>query len=164
MPNQDPAKLKKVSINLFGIGSAEWQDDPTQRRAAWSLYVELITRVAVQPLEADHGLLQEALTSLYNLFPITRQILRDAGPDVGASHNSIGGYAIEVLNKVLRPFLSRWHPELQTWEAQRPASVSPKAHEKAWELEPQLRQELASLAQKLEAYAAKLAEFAGASQ
>jgi hypothetical protein len=161
MPKQDPARLKKVSVNLFGIGAAEWEDDPTQRRAAWSLYVELITRIAVQPLEDDCGLLREALTSLYSLFGITRQILREVGPDVGTSVDSIGGYAIEVLNKALRPFLSKWHPLLQSWEAKRDSSISPKEHEKNWELEPQLRQELLSLTNELEEYANKLAEFTG---
>jgi hypothetical protein len=28
MTKQDPDKLKKVFVNLFGIGSAEWQDHP----------------------------------------------------------------------------------------------------------------------------------------
>jgi hypothetical protein len=161
MTQQDPAKLKKVSVNLFGIGSAEWQDDPTQRKAAWSLYVELITRVAIQPLNDDQGLLREALTSLYKLFDITRQILREAGPDVGASKNSIGGYAIDVLNKGLRPFLSKWHPLLQSWEAKREPSISPKEHEKNWELEPKLRQELHELTEQLNVYAEQLAEFTG---
>ena len=77
----DPAVLKKVSVSLpFGLGSAEWQSDDTQRRAAWSLYVELVTRIAVQSLELDEGLLREALNSLYSLFGTTRQVLKDAGP------------------------------------------------------------------------------------
>ncbi len=47
---KDPAVLKKVSINLpFGIGGSEWETDTTQRRAAWSLYVELVTRISVEP-------------------------------------------------------------------------------------------------------------------
>lgn len=46
MPKQDSAKLKKVSVNLsFGIGGAEWEADVTERKAAWSLYVELVTRI-----------------------------------------------------------------------------------------------------------------------
>ena len=49
----DPVVLKKVSVSLpFGLGSAEWQSDDTPRRAAWSLYVELVTRIAVQSLES----------------------------------------------------------------------------------------------------------------
>lgn len=97
---RDPAVLKKVSVSLpFGIGSAEWQADDTERRAAWSLYVELVTRIAVQSLEIDEGLLREALNSLYSLFGTTRQVLKEAGPDVGAAHNSVGGIAI----------LGRWY-------------------------------------------------------
>lgn len=162
MPRFDPTRLKKVSFSLpFSIGSVEWEVDPTERRAAWSLYVELVTRIAVQPLEVDEGLLREALTSLYNLFPVTRQVLKEAGPDVGASRDSVGGIAIAVLNNGLRPFLSKWHPLLQTWEAQRPANKSPKEHECHWSEEPRLRGELEWLRRDLEQYANALAVIAG---
>jgi hypothetical protein len=114
MAKNDPAKLKKVAVSLpFGLGSAEWEADPTQRRAAWALYVELVTRVAVQELADDAGLVREAMNSLYTLFGTTREILRAAGPDVGASRESVGGLSIAVLNQGLRPFLSKWHPILQ---------------------------------------------------
>ena len=46
---RDPAVLKKVSVSLpFGLGSAEWEADQTERHAAWSLYVELVTRISIQ--------------------------------------------------------------------------------------------------------------------
>jgi hypothetical protein len=162
MLKQDPAKLKKVSVNLpFGIGGAEWEADVTERKAAWSLYVELVTRITVQSLETDQGLLREALNSLHTMFAITRQILREAGPDVGISSASVGGIAIAVLNKGLRPFLSKWHPLLQTWEAQKPPTTSPKDHEKNWSLEPEMRQELLLLGIDLEQYAEALQHFLG---
>jgi hypothetical protein len=162
MSKSDPAKLKKVSVSLpFGLGSAEWEADPTQRRAAWALYVELVTRVAVQELADDAGLVREAMNSLYTLFGTTREILRGAGPDVGASRNSVGGLAIAVLNKGLRPFLSKWHPRLQVWETQRPNGKSIKEHEQAWSEETILRQELATLRGELEVYAQALAKVAG---
>lgn len=158
----NPAVLKKVSVSLpFGIGSAEWESDPTGRKAAWSLYVELVTRIAVEPLEGEEGLLREALNSLYSLFGTTREILKEAGPDVGASRNSVGGIAIAVLNMGLRPFLSKWHPRLQAWEAKRPADRSPKEHEQQWSEEPELRNALTSLRTDLEEYASALAEIAG---
>lgn len=137
---RDPAVLKKVSVSLpFGLGSAEWEADSTERHAAWSLYVELVTRISVQPLQEDEGIMREALNSLYSLFGTTREILREAGPDVGASHHSVGGIAIAVLNQGLRPFLTKWHPNLQVWEAQRPDDVSPKEYEHQWVEEPELR-------------------------
>ena len=153
---------KKVSVSLpFGIGSVEWEADQTQSRAAWSLYVELVTRIAVEPLEADEGLVREALNSLYSLFGTTREILKEAGPDVGASINSVGGIAIAVLNRGLRPFLAKWHPLLQTHEAQRPPNLSPKEHEQKWLEEGKLREELEKLRQDLKEYANALAEIAG---
>jgi hypothetical protein len=95
------------------------------------------------------------------MFAITRQILREAGPDVGISSASVGGIAIAVLNKGLRPFLSKWHPLLQTWEAQKPPTTSAKEHENNWSLEPQMRQELLLLGKDLEQYANALAKIVG---
>lgn len=162
MAKLNPAALKKVSICLpFGLGSAEWEVDPTERNAAWSLYVELVTRIAVQPLEVDQGTVREALNSLYSLFGTTREILKEAGPTVGASRTSVGGIAIRVLNYGLRPFLSQWHPLLQDWEARRPSKISSKEHEVSWSEEEKIRQELAKLRNELEKYAIALAEIAG---
>ena len=144
MSKSDPAKIKTVSFSLpFGIGSVEWQSDPTERKAAWSIYVELVTRIAVQSLETNQGL------------------LREADPDMGASLDSVGGIAITVLNNGLRPFLAKWHPLLQTWEAQRPPHLSLKEHERNWSQEKELRAELELLRKDLEKYAHALAEIAG---
>lgn len=162
---QDPVILKKVSVKLpFGIGVAELEADPTQRRAAWSLYVELVTRIAMQSLEVDRGLLREVLNSLYSLFGTTREILKEAGPNVGASRKSVGGIAIIVLNDGLRPFLSKWHPLLQAWEAKRPAELGSKEHEQNWSEELKFREELAKLRSDLNQYADALAKIAGVGQ
>ena len=159
---RDPAVLKKVSVSLpFGLGSAEWEADSTERDAAWSLYVELVTRISVEPLNKQEGVLREALNSLYSLFGTTREVLREAGPGVGASHNSVGGIAIAVLNRGLRPFLTKWHPSLQVWEGQIKEGISPKEHEQSWEKEPELRRELEALRQELNKYAQALAQIAG---
>ncbi|MGC1307225.1 MAG: hypothetical protein WA885_08355 [Phormidesmis sp.] len=162
MPKRDPAVLKQVTVNLpFGIGGAAWEADPTERNAAWELYVELVTRVAVQSLNPQEGLVREAMNSLYSLFGSTREILRKAGPNVGASHDSVGGIAIAVLNNGLRPFLSKWHPLLLEWEEKKPNGTSPQAHEKAWDKEIIVRGELDVLRGDLEQYANALAEIAG---
>ena len=159
---RDRVSLETVSVSLpFGIGSMSWKVDTTQKKAAWSLYVELVTRIAVQPLEVDQGLVREAMNSLYSLFGTTREVLKAAGPDVGASRESVGGIAIAVLNNGLRPFLAKWHPLLQAWEARRPVGVSPKEHEQSWSEEPKLRSELEVLRGGLEDYAKALATIAG---
>ena len=165
MPKHNPAVLKQVTVSLpFGIGSASWEADPTERHAAWELYVELVTRVAVQSLHPQEGLVREAMNSLYSLFGSTRDILRKAGPNVGASHDSVGGIAIAVLNNGLRPFLSKWHPLLQEWEEKKPNGVSPQVHERAWDKEIIVRGELDALRGDLEQYANALAEIAGVAE
>ncbi len=162
MPKKDQARLTKVKVNIpFGIGGGEWTPDNTERNAAWSLYVELITRISVQVLKEDQGLLREALTSLYSLFGTTREILREAGPDVGASKKSVGGIAISVLNNGLRPILAYWHPELLDWESKRKSDISPRDHEISWGRNKELRDILETLRKDLTIYADALAEIAG---
>lgn len=64
----------------------------------------------------------------------------------------------------LRPFLTKWHPLLQTWEVQRSPHLSPKDHERNWSEEPKLRAELESLRKDLEQYANALATIAGVTE
>lgn len=161
MPSKSVA-LKKVKVSLpFGIGSAEWESDITERKAAWCLYIELVTRIAVEPSSPQNGLVREAFSSLHSLFSTTRQILRDAGPEIGATSKSVGGIAITVLNRGIRPFLTKWHPELQTWEAQRDPITSPLAHEKRWEQHDECLKQLDLLRTELQTYATALGVIAG---
>ena len=120
-----------------------------------------MTRIAVEPLAQEEGLLREALNSLYSLFGTTREILKEAGPDVGASRSSVGGIAIAVLNRGLRPFLAKWHPRLQVWESQRSVEVSPSEYEQKWSDALELRKELEVLRGKLHQYSLALADIAG---
>ena len=154
-------KLEKVTVNIpFGIGSIDLTPDLTQQRAAWSLYIELVTRTAVQPLKDDEGLVREALLSLYSLFPTTRQILKDAGPCAGITNESVGGIAIAVINCGLRPFLTKWHPRLIDWEAKRDEKTSSKEHERKWPEERVLRDEIEKLRVDLNSYAEALRKIA----
>lgn len=165
MPKSNPVALKKVTLSLpFGIGGVEMEPDSTERDAAWELYIELVTRVAVQSLNPQEGLVREAMNSLYSLFGSTREILRKAGPKVGASHDSVGGIAIAVLNNGLRPFLSKWHPLLQEWEEQKADGVSPQKHERAWDKEMIVRGELDALRADLAKYAEALGAICGANE
>ena len=156
-------KAKKLSVGLpFGIGNIEFEANEVEQRAAWSLYVELKTRVAIQPLDPETGLLREVLSSFYKLFDITRQILRESGPAVAHGPESFGPIAIEVLNKGLRPFMSRWHPRLQTHEKACAPDVSAFDHEQQWERSKEMRKELLELQNQMKIYAAALAKISGA--
>jgi hypothetical protein len=158
------AKLAKVTVKLPWV-EGEWVADESQQKAAWEMYVELITRVTVQPLEDDEGLLREALSSFYQLFGETRRILKTYGPAVATPVRkgslSFGQIAVEVLNRSLRPLLSRWHPLLAAHEATRPAGVSQADHERAWPQAAELRKEIEQRRKGLVTYAALLAAVCG---
>ncbi|MFL5922970.1 MAG: hypothetical protein ACJ75Q_06200 [Gaiellaceae bacterium] len=159
--------VKQISLSLglpFGLGSMSgtWEPDEQEQKAAWEMYVELITRTSIEPQAAD-GSLGEALSSLYTLFGTTREILRKYGPAVAKPKGgdlSFGLIAVTVLNKVLRPLLTRWHPELADYESHRPPEVSPIAHERAWPRSAELRAALNEVRGSLRTYAGYLAEVA----
>jgi hypothetical protein len=123
----------KLDLKFLSIGGT-WEPNDAERKAAWELYVELVTRISVVPLR--DGIAREALTSLNSLFGQAREILRRYGPEVAEPKSdgeyNLGFLSVAMLNFALRPVLSYWHPELQVWEATRPAGMSVKTHEDAW--------------------------------
>jgi hypothetical protein len=161
-------KLKNVKVNLTlpFIGSVEgiWEPDENERNAAWELYVELITRISVVELKPDEGLLREAISSLYSLFATTRDILKKYGASVarpkGENTISFGYLSVAILNTVLRPVLSKWHPLLLDYENRRAENISTIEHEKKWEKSEELRKNLNDVRFVLIEYADLLARVA----
>jgi hypothetical protein len=153
-----------LDLKFFKI-TGTWEPNDAERRAAWELYVELITRVAVVPLPVGEGLLREALTSLYSLFAATREILRRHGPSIAEpkpdGQYNFGYLSVTMLNAVVRPVLTRWHPVLEEWENTRLPQRSQAEHERQWPQADQLREELDRTRTILASYASLLAAACG---
>lgn len=155
-----------VSLGLPGVGnlSGTWEVDEVEEKAAWELYVELVTRVPVMYLPPGEGSIREALTSIYSLFVTTRDILRKYGPDTAMRRSeseheySFAYVAIAVLNTTLRPLLTKWHPLLSDYESARPTHASVVEHERAWERASEFRDAMRDVERTLVAYADNLAE------
>ena len=155
-------KVKEVAVNLpFGIGGVKFELSEAEKRAAWSLYVELNTRIAVRPFDRENSRVRTALDSLHSLFGLTRQVLRDSGPEVAHGPKSFGPLAIEILNKGIAPFTSRWHYRLEAHEEMRPENVSAFDHERSWKHYPKIIEELEALQRELDKYVTALSEIAG---
>ena len=91
---------------LAAYGERLWQPNDADGKAAHSLHVELISRIATQFLGYSDGVEERALTSIFDLFARARSIT-EANP---------GGTAFEtliwhVLNSRVRPFTAKWHPK-----------------------------------------------------
>lgn len=123
----------------------DWQPQDEDKAAAWEMYIELLTRITTQPLDTEHGDEKTALESVYSLFPITRQVLKNN------TRNCIefAKLAIVILNQIIRPFTAKWHRLCL-----RGAFNDPKERAK-------FRNELASLQVILRKYARMLADMAG---
>jgi hypothetical protein len=92
---------------FFAIyGGRIWQPNDADRSAAHSFHVELISRIATQPLGYSEGVDELALTSVFELFGRARAIT-EANPG-GATFETLVWY---LLNTRVRPFTSRWHPK-----------------------------------------------------
>lgn len=123
----------------------EWQPQDVDRAAAWDLYVELLTRIATQPLAEADGDEQAALDSLFSLFATTREVLKHHGRHCV----EFAKLAVVVLNQIVRPFTAKWH---------RLALVG--AFDDAAKCQ-QFRAELRALQKQLLIYTAMLGDMAG---
>lgn len=123
----------------------EWKPQDEDKNAAWELYIELLTRVATQSLPAEHGDEETALTSVYKLFGLTREIIRRNGRHC----IEFTKIAVVVLNQIIRPFTAKWH-KLSLVEAFKDS--------KQCDI---FRKELADLQENLKKYSKMLADMAG---
>lgn len=137
-------EMTSLRLNV-GFLDMQWQPSDADRKAAWELYVELLTRATTQPLDSHDGDELRALESIQSLFGTTRSVIKTNGRDC----QEFTKIAIVILNQVLRPFTSRWHSILL-------AGGLDSQAEKA-----SFRSELDDLQEILTRYAGMLAEMAG---
>lgn len=163
-------KLKEVKVKLnLGVFQLEGVIIPSEsdRKAAWELYIEIITRVTVIELKESQGILREALTSIHSLFETTRKVLKNYGPELARydttdiKNLNLGLISVSMLNYVLRPFLSKWHPILEDYESTRKPETSRKSHEDQWDKKKEFRTALAEIRETMNHYSYLLAEIAG---
>lgn len=122
----------------------EWRPTRVDRRAAWRLMTELRTRIATQPLPHRSGDEGTALKSIFDLFQLSRGIIKQ---HFGCTH--VATLTVWVLNQHVRPFTARWHAASVEG---RLASADIRFH---------FRAELAQLQPKLREFTRLLALIAG---
>ena len=83
----------------------DWNPQDEDKAAAWELYIELLTRITTQKLDDTHGDEKTALTSVFSIFSITRDVMKNNGRHC----IEFTKIAIVVLNQIVRPFTAKWH-------------------------------------------------------
>ena len=92
----------KVKILILDL---EWSPEDADKDAAWDMYIELLTRITTQPLLDADGVEKTALDSIYNIFGITREIIKKHGRKC----QNFSRIAVVILNQIIRPFTAKWH-------------------------------------------------------
>lgn len=123
----------------------EFKPQEADKKAAWDLYIELLTRVATQDLNDSEGDELAALESVRSIFPITRSIIKENGREC----NEFAKVAIVILNQRIRPFTSKWHK----------LTLNEELNFK--EKKKEFRDDLKELQKDLRVYTAMLADLAG---
>lgn len=101
--------LTSLKIKLPFL-ETEWVPKDEDKSAAWELYVEMLTRVSTQRLAPDAGHEAAALSSIYQLFPLTREIIKRHGRYC----INFSKIAVVVLNQKVRPFTTKWHSRIES--------------------------------------------------
>jgi hypothetical protein len=166
LPNWFTAKDVALKIKLpFLDLNTTWTPNRAEKQAAFETLVEYITRTAVIGLKDEDGIIREAMNSLYALFGINRELLKrfgaDVAPDKGDGTPSFAVINVRVLNEVLRPFLSTWHPLLDAHEESRPDGVAKVDWERQWSRHDECRAALKDMRVKVRQYIEALGEAAG---
>jgi len=121
----------------------EWNSSEPDKDVAWEMYVELVTRITTQ--NYSEGIEIKALESVYNIFPLTREILKKYGRDA----EGFAKLSILILNQIIQSFTAKWHKisEEQDFENEK--------------IKNEVRKELGELQKELKIYTRMLADMAG---
>ena len=136
--------IKGIKLNAQFV-EVELNFNDTDKKAAWDMYVELLTRITTQPLDAESGDEKTALNSIFSLFGTTREILKSNGRECV----QFTKVSIVILNQVIRPFTAKWHKKSIEGAFDDPVSCT------------EFRTELAELQIQLKNYTGLLSEIAG---
>ncbi len=136
--------LTNLKINAKFL-ELELNFSDTDKKAAWEMYVELLTRITTQRLNVEDGDEMTALSSIHSLFGTTREILKK----YGSTCIEFTKISVVILNQIIRPFTAKWHK---------------KSIEKAFENPDEcsvFRNELEILQEQIKNYSRLLSDIAG---
>lgn len=156
----DEWRVTEIEIATLGQ-KVKLANSGSQRRVAWSLFVETTTRIATEPISDAQGDDNLVLKSLYDLFQASRKSIMEMEPtrvlpSRRKNLDTVETYVLTMLNQDLRPFLSKWHPIWDAWQRANPGAPSSD-----WPQHITFRNDLKILQPKIRARAIGLGEIAG---
>jgi hypothetical protein len=151
----------------IGVGQNKVKIRPNHEdlQIAYRLWVELKTRKLGLLFEEDHDVIADVYSSWYDFFRITRELIKSVPVTKIRGEEStqiLVGISIDVLNKAIRPHLTKWQARYRHWlevEMKKDGSnaIPPQELQKRFPEYKQLVSELRHTNAQLVAYAKILA-------
>ena len=150
----------------LGIGGGRVKITPNHEdlQIAYKLWVELKTRKLGLTFDEQHDVIIEVYDSWHEFFKITRELIKAVPVAKIRGQKStqiLVGVSIDVLNKAIRPHLTKWQARFRHWyelELSKPANtdVPPQELQKRYPEYLTLVSELKAANARLVTYAATL--------
>jgi hypothetical protein len=98
-------RLTEITLEVPHLSELRFAVTRDNQQVAWRLFVETVTRVSMQRLDEEAGLIREAMNSLHTLFTTAREVLTEARPSQRTGRNpTVEHLAVAMPNNEIRPF------------------------------------------------------------
>ncbi len=98
-----------ITVHLPG-GSLNLAVNRQDKVSAWKIYNQINTRIASVDFNEDYDSFVNVNKSLYELFKVIREELANIPVEkIKDENNTLVDFYHDLLNKGIRPYLSRWH-------------------------------------------------------
>lgn len=109
----------EIDQTEIGIGDQKITLKPNNldKEIAYKIWVELSTRKIGLPIDLEDDVIVEIYDSWYSFFAITRELIKDmpASKMKRKDTEKIISLSINILNKGLRPHLTKWQARFRRW-------------------------------------------------
>lgn len=112
--SQKSIVIEEVTLGI-GDSSVTLKYNKKDQEIAYKLWVELNTRKNGLAYDEQFDVIDEVYNSWYTFFGIARELLKDIPIEKLESGDNLVDLTGDVLNKGLRPHLTRWQAKYRKW-------------------------------------------------
>jgi len=107
--------IDEVELGIGTNSKVKFKFSREDREIAYKLWVEMSTRKIILPFEKENDVIVEVYDSWYSFFGIARGLLKDIPVEKLNSSKQLISVTDRVLNKCLRPHLTKWQARFRKW-------------------------------------------------
>jgi hypothetical protein len=123
-------------------------------QVAYKLWIEISTRKLGNKIDKNYDLIKKINESYYEFFKIARNILKEIPVEkiTNKETQKIISLLLDILNQEIRPYLTKWHPEVEKWyrdNLENYKNLNPVEFEQKFPKYNELMEDLLQLNQKI---------------